>query len=299
MTHRRHYVQADPREKWTNPFFKTLGGFCPSYSIDELTNLVSRMHGLSLNQERQKREKAIGFMWQAGQLLLLPYTTISTAIVYFHRFFIRQSILTHNSFDVACACLFIAGKQEETRLKLIQIAQVLYHYQSNDANHTHSHHHHQPFNDICIRLEDKELLITQMIEYNFTVDLPFDWLLPIAIQWSCMYPMNKQILKQYCKIGWIFVKESLYLPLFCIIPVQHIAIACMEISLRHFYHELNTHDIKLQSEYYSPPLKWFMIFDSSLDLKYIEILVQEILDISHTGSYMHTFIHTFIYDCFF
>ena len=47
-----------------------------------------------------------------------PQLTIATAIVFYHRFYSRQSYDCYDRFRVATTCLFLAGKVEETPKKI-------------------------------------------------------------------------------------------------------------------------------------------------------------------------------------
>lgn len=52
-----------------------------------------------------------------------PRLTISTSIVFFHRFFSRQSFKFHSRFDVATACVFLASKVDETPRKVASVGE--------------------------------------------------------------------------------------------------------------------------------------------------------------------------------
>ena len=47
-----------------------------------------------------------------------PQLSIATAIVFYHRFYSRQSYDCYDRFRVATTCLFLAGKVEETPKKI-------------------------------------------------------------------------------------------------------------------------------------------------------------------------------------
>ena len=48
----------------------------------------------------------------------MPKLATATALVFFHRFFALQSFRRHGRFEVACTCLFLATKVEESPKKL-------------------------------------------------------------------------------------------------------------------------------------------------------------------------------------
>ena len=56
---------------------------------------------------------------EAGQRSLrLPRVAVSTATVFFHRFYAKHAFQEHDRFEVAMACLLLAGKTEESPKKL-------------------------------------------------------------------------------------------------------------------------------------------------------------------------------------
>lgn len=62
--------------------------------------------------------KTIWFLEDIGKYLKCNRRIVSTASVYFHRFFVFHSFYTNDRFDVALACLFLASKVEEWPVKL-------------------------------------------------------------------------------------------------------------------------------------------------------------------------------------
>ncbi|KAL9185365.1 hypothetical protein ACHAXT_003142 [Thalassiosira profunda] len=70
-------------------------------------------------QERQNRRRTCRFIEEAGgRSLKLPRVAVATATVFFHRFYSRHAFQEHDRFEVAMACLLLAGKTEESPKKL-------------------------------------------------------------------------------------------------------------------------------------------------------------------------------------
>jgi len=70
------------------------------------------------SEELEHRHTACGFIQEVGMKLKMPQYTIATAIVYFHRFYMRHTFQAYDKHWVGTACLFLAGKAEETPRKL-------------------------------------------------------------------------------------------------------------------------------------------------------------------------------------
>ncbi|KAJ8543252.1 hypothetical protein K7X08_005775 [Anisodus acutangulus] len=74
----------------------------------------SRKDGIDAKHEAYLRYSYCAFLQNLGILLDLPQTTIGTAMVLCHRFFVRRSHAGHDRFLIATAALFLAAKSEET-----------------------------------------------------------------------------------------------------------------------------------------------------------------------------------------
>ncbi|MBA0650429.1 hypothetical protein Goklo_017847 [Gossypium klotzschianum] len=102
-------------------------------------NSPSRMDGIDLKKETYLRKSYCTFLQDLGMRLKVPQVTIATAIIFCHRFFIRQSHVkndrrvscySHCPFlawqTIATVCMFLAGKVEETPRPLKDVILVSY-----------------------------------------------------------------------------------------------------------------------------------------------------------------------------
>ncbi|XP_052190101.1 cyclin-T1-4-like isoform X2 [Diospyros lotus] len=74
----------------------------------------SRKDGIDALVETYLRYSYCAFLQNLGLRLDLPQTTIGTAMVLCHRFFVRRSHASHDRILIATAALFLAAKSEET-----------------------------------------------------------------------------------------------------------------------------------------------------------------------------------------
>lgn len=63
------------------------------FTPDEVASSPSIIEGLSPAEERLRRAKGVNFIYQAGILLELPQVTLWVAGVFFHRFYMRYSMV--------------------------------------------------------------------------------------------------------------------------------------------------------------------------------------------------------------
>ncbi|CAA0833796.1 Cyclin-T1-5 [Striga hermonthica] len=77
-------------------------------------NSPSRRDGIDLKKEAYLRKSYCTFLQDLGMRLKVPQVTIATAIIFCHRFFLRQSHAKNDRWTIATVCMFLAGKVEET-----------------------------------------------------------------------------------------------------------------------------------------------------------------------------------------
>ncbi|WFC98871.1 hypothetical protein MYAM1_001604 [Malassezia yamatoensis] len=79
---------------------------------------------LTTTQERVLRGKGVHLIFKMGEFLKLGQHVMTTAVTYFHRFYMRQSLQVSRSgsgwshYEIAAACVFLACKIEESLRKL-------------------------------------------------------------------------------------------------------------------------------------------------------------------------------------
>ncbi|KAH7286385.1 hypothetical protein KP509_32G005000 [Ceratopteris richardii] len=100
------------------------GWFFPREQIEK--NSPSRNDGISLAKENQLRKSYCVFLQDLGMRLKVPQLTIATSIIFCHRFFLRQSHAKNDRYMIATACMFLAGKVEETPKLLQNVLSVSY-----------------------------------------------------------------------------------------------------------------------------------------------------------------------------
>ena len=97
-----------------------------SSSHVDISQLPSVKKGMSAEEEAIKRRKTCRFIEEAGRVLKLPRVAISTAMVFFHRFYAKHAFQEHDRFEVAVAALVLAAKTEEAPKKLNTVIQECY-----------------------------------------------------------------------------------------------------------------------------------------------------------------------------
>ncbi|KAK1378090.1 Cyclin-T1-5 [Heracleum sosnowskyi] len=97
------------------------------YSRKEIEeNSPSRRDGIDLKKETYLRKSYCTFLQDLGMRLKVPQVTIATAIIFCHRFFLRQSHAKNDRRIIATVCMFLAGKVEETPRPIKDVIIVSY-----------------------------------------------------------------------------------------------------------------------------------------------------------------------------
>ncbi|KAL8524329.1 hypothetical protein ACS0TY_014057 [Phlomoides rotata] len=86
----------------------------------------SRRDGIDLKKETYLRKSYCTLLQDLGMRLKVPQVTIATAIIFCHRFFLRQSHARNDRRTIATVCMFLAGKVEETPRPLKDVILVSY-----------------------------------------------------------------------------------------------------------------------------------------------------------------------------
>ncbi|KAK7324333.1 hypothetical protein VNO77_27866 [Canavalia gladiata] len=89
-------------------------------------NSPSKQDGIDLKKETYLRKSYCTFLQDLGMRLKVPQVTIATAIIFCHRFFLRQSHAKNDRRTIATVCMFLAGKVEETPRPLKDVILVSY-----------------------------------------------------------------------------------------------------------------------------------------------------------------------------
>ncbi|XP_044479794.1 cyclin-T1-5-like [Mangifera indica] len=97
------------------------------FSREEIEeNSPSRRDGIDWKKETYLRKSYCTFLQDLGMRLKVPQITIATAIIFCHRFFLRQSHARNDRRTIATVCMFLAGKVEETPRPLKDVIFVSY-----------------------------------------------------------------------------------------------------------------------------------------------------------------------------
>ncbi|KAI3496527.1 hypothetical protein L1887_38892 [Cichorium endivia] len=216
-------------------------------SRDEIERFSpSRKDGIDALQETHLRYSYCAFLQNLGLRLELPQTTIGTAMVLCHRFFVRRSHASHDRFLIATAALFLAAKSEETPCPLNDVLRV-----SSEIFHK------QDFNVLCYllpmdwfdqyreRVIEAEQMVLTTLNFELNVQHPYAHLTSI---------LDKLGLAQslLVNLALSLVSEGLRSSLWLQFKPHQIAAGAAYLAARSLNMDLTSYQ-NVWQEFYTPP----------------------------------------------
>lgn len=152
----------------------------------DISQLPSLQKGMSAQEESMKRRKTCRFIEEAGRVLKLPRVAISTAMVFFHRFYAKHAFQEHDRFEVAVAALVLAAKTEEAPKKLNTVIQECYKLKAramqagrlskppNSKDNESSSSYLDTKGEEFLKLKERILLLERIILHTIGFELSID-----------------------------------------------------------------------------------------------------------------------------
>jgi len=207
----------------------------------------------ALEKELSYRRLTCAFLQESGQKLRLPQLSIATAIVFFHRFYARESYEHYDRFTVATTCLFLASKVEETpkKLKDVVVETFKVHHNTDKAPEPETKDHFE--------LKEKILVCERILLQTLCFDLSVEH----AYRPLLAYVKSIKGTRDLAQIAWNFINDSLRTTICLQHPPRYLAAAAAHLAAKY----LATQN-KKQFDLPSLPTgeKWYMAFQASEDI---------------------------------
>ncbi|KAK9727356.1 hypothetical protein K7432_001933 [Basidiobolus ranarum] len=212
----------------------------------------SSLDGIDCHKEKLDRSKGCTLIFSIGMTLELPQITLATATVYFHRFYLRQSLKEFHYYDIGTTCVFLACKVEETRRNLQDIITVY-------AQKVHKLILEENSKEFCQWKEmifNYEVILLETLCFELTIEHPYKILIRLV--------QELQGSKKVANIAWALINHSLRTVL-CITYPPHVVAASA------FYIANKLLDSKLDT---STECSWWKIIDVNFkDVKDASVLL--------------------------
>ena len=235
------------------------------YEKADLARTPSIKSGLSLAQERTYRKEGASYIMELGNYLQLHYVTCATACTFFHRFYMFHSFNEYSRYLMATACLFLAGKVEETPKKWKVVWKAATEVLKEDQL--------VGFEGFDHKLLTYERILLQAIQFDLIVEHPHQYI----TKYAKTLKGNKEKVEKLVQIAWNFANDSLRTTLCLEWEPPIIAIAFLQLAGKFNVVDLNA----MQG---NPKRNWWINIFDDLCEDLLEDICHQVLDLYHDNK---------------
>ncbi|XXQ39328.1 Cyclin-like domain-containing protein [Plasmodiophora brassicae] len=264
-------------------------------SMDELDCSPSRADGISAQEETRLRSSACAFIARAGKDLQFKQLAIATACVYLHTFYMRFSFKAYDRYEMAPVCLFLAGKVEEQRRKVKDIAEICHMIRHKKRLSTDV----QALKATCDAILDKELLLLSVIEFHFHPAHPYQYCMTVLKKMfqggaassgtdsvspksgtqTPRLDLSKAVQKEIAQCAWFMINDSLKTTLCLVYRPESIALSCIDAAIRIMNLD-REEPIELAPD-------WFTTLVDTMDVRQCRHIWSVLLQVIELESHVH------------
>ncbi|KAF4594665.1 cyclin [Ophiocordyceps camponoti-floridani] len=231
----QHSARTSPPRSGTQPGQQSPSpsarrGYQWSFTPEEVSSSPSIIHGMPPAEERLRRAKGVNFIYQAGVVLDLPQITLWVAGVFFHRFFMRKSMVEEmggvHHYNIAATALFLANKVEENcrKTKDIIIAVVKVAQKNAKLVIDEQSKEYWRWRDSILMYEESML---EHLTFDLMIDNPYRHLFELLGQLDIVH--NKHLRQA----AWAFCNDACLTALPLLIEARDVAISAIFFASVH------------------------------------------------------------------
>ncbi|KAL2827004.1 hypothetical protein BDW59DRAFT_171553 [Aspergillus cavernicola] len=202
------------------------------FTDEELTRAPSQLDGMKMEQEHVNRSKGVNFITQVGIMLKLPQLTLSTAAVYFHRYFMRFSMVDipqrpgMHPYPIAATSLFLATKVDENVRRMRELVVACCRVAQKQPNLIVDEQSKEfwKWRDTILHHED---MLLEALCFDLQLEQPYR----ILYDYLCFFGVSEN--KNLRNSAWAFVNDSMFTVLCLQFSPRIIAAAALYAAARH------------------------------------------------------------------
>lgn len=236
------------------------------FSKEGLVRTPSRLDGIDYVTEIRYRREGTRFIMSCGNKMRLRYDTMATGAVYFHRFYMVQSFKNFPRWVTSAACLFLAGKVEETPKKCRDIIKTARGLLTDAQFEVFGE---DPKEEVMMY----ERVLLQTIKFDLQVEHPY----PSLLKFGKALKGDRAKLNKLVQMAWTFSNDSLSTTLCLRHKPEVIAVAMIALAAK-----FNNHDLQASSA--APGKTWFHSFTKGIKESVIEDICDEMLELYGGGK---------------
>ncbi|KAJ2900168.1 Cyclin pch1 [Zalerion maritima] len=197
------------------------------FTNNEIISSPSVLDGLSPAEERLRRAKGVNFIYQAGVKLDLPQVTLWVAGVFFHRFYMRRSMVEScggsHHYNIAATAVFLANKTEENCRKTKDIIVAVAKVAQKNANLQIDEQSKEYWRWRDSILMHEEMML-ELLTFDLKVENPF----------NCLYKYLRDLQQGRNKAlrhaAWAFCSDACLTQLPLMLEAEDMAVAAIFFS---------------------------------------------------------------------
>ncbi|CAI2349128.1 unnamed protein product [Caenorhabditis sp. 36 PRJEB53466] len=243
-----------------------------------INDTPSRRDGLSYEEELTNRQRGGVFIHEMVMQLTHgkgEHGLSGVAATLFNRFFKFHSFKRCDYRDVAAACVFLAGKNEDSPKKLKYVVNQLW---QAKFPHNKQFPSEQHFMDLCQVVTFLEEIVLRTISFDVNIDLPHQYILKLM----STIEKGRNVYKDMVKTAYYMATDLLTVTDWSIrYSCASIATACVNIAA--FFHDVNIDSICPQEH----KSTWYRFQDSWLTKSELESMTREFIDLYSRNPQLH------------
>ncbi|EDV24080.1 uncharacterized protein TRIADDRAFT_27302 [Trichoplax adhaerens] len=234
------------------------------FCSNEIVNSPSRSDGIEITAECRYRREGARFIMDVGNRMNLRYETVATGIVFYHRFYMMHSFKTINRLIGAAACLYLAGKAEETPKKCRDLVKAVRTILSERQMEAFG-------DDPKEEIISHERLLLQTIKFDLCVQHPYKYIVKFAKNLKD----DRAQIEKVVQMAWNFVNDSLSTTLCLQWKPQVVA-----VSLLHLAAKLSKYNLSAAPDgpHYDHSKSWWQHFLPEINSDVLEDICLQMLD---------------------
>ncbi|CAG0891475.1 unnamed protein product, partial [Cyprideis torosa] len=249
----------------------------PTWYFDKKQLKVTPSFSEGIKSEAEKKYRSDGsrLILNLGVKMGLRYDSIATGALYFHRFYMCHSFKKFPRYHLTgCACLFLAGKVEETPKKakdLMKSAKATL-FELKGSDDVFAAFGDDPKEEMLVM----ECVILQTIKFDLQVEHPYKYL----VKYAKVFKAPRQKVEQVVQMAWTFVNDSLSGTTLCL-QWEPEVVAVAVLSLAGKMNQLDSRDWhgKQPGQH-----RWWERFIEGIAQKHLDDIGHQILDMYDSNS---------------
>uniref|UniRef100_M4BS23 Cyclin N-terminal domain-containing protein n=1 Tax=Hyaloperonospora arabidopsidis (strain Emoy2) TaxID=559515 RepID=M4BS23_HYAAE len=184
------------------------------FTAEEMRSTPSQRDGMKYTDELVLRRDACDFVEKMAKALDMPKLAQISADNYFHRFYMRQSLVRYDKYLVAASCVLLGSKAEESPKKIGHVAKAYIAVRKAvEKDQVFAIQKHDP-QVIAGKIISMEGILLHNLAYELTLSHPYKYINEKVDKVVRLQQLNENTAKvqssKIKQVAWSFLNDSAY-----------------------------------------------------------------------------------------